>query len=347
MISLTNEQKQLLFDYSMDLASQDQITEAKVLISSNEEAVAIYAKLKSTLALLSSLEPESCPDDLAEHTVLRLNDRANSSQDRLHQLLANEQTREVTVIKWCWASFAGRLATAAVFIIADSVLLPALGYLRYNSRLQRCQMQQGSFFQGLSNYVSDHDGLPPTIATVTGAPWWKVGCQCSQNHSNTRRIYLLVKDDYIKLRDFVCPGSERGKILQVTPSQMRAYKDFPDRSCVTYSFQVGSHQMGNGKLFCRMVVMADWNPLFEELPKDFSKPFKLGLDRELLTLNSSNHNYLGDRRGQNVLFGDGHVQFARTRYIGVSKDDIFTLQNTDVYQGSELPSYENDFFLAP
>jgi prepilin-type processing-associated H-X9-DG protein len=347
MIPLTSEQKQLLFDYSMSLTSRDRSAEAKVLISSNEEAAAIYAKLKGTLALLNSLEPQPCPDDLAEHTILRLNDLANSSQDRLHQLLADEQTREATVIKWCWASFARRLATAVVFIIAASVLLPTLSYLRYHSRLQRCQMQQGTFFQGLSSYVSDHDGQPPTVATAAGAPWWKVGCQCNDNHSNTRRIYLLVKNDYVKLHDFVCPGSKRGKILQLSPSQMRAYKDFPDRSCVTYSFQVGSLAMGNGKLFFRMVLMADRNPLFEELPKDFSKSFKLRLDRRLLTLNSSNHNYFGDRRGQNVLFGDGHVQFVRTRDIGISKDDIFTLQDTDVYQGYEVPSYENDFFLAP
>jgi prepilin-type processing-associated H-X9-DG protein len=87
--------------------------------------------------------------------------------------------------------------------------------------------------------------------------------------------------------------------------------------------------------------MADWNPLFEELPEDFSKTFKLQLNKKLLTLNSINH----DRRGQNVLFGDGRVEFLKARFIGT--DDIFTLQDTDVYQGSESPSCETDFFLAP
>ena len=89
--------------------------------------------------------------------------------------------------------------------------------------------------------------------------------------------------------------------------------------------------------------MADSNPLFEELPSDFSKSFKLRLTRKLLTLNSVNHN----RRGQNVLFGDGRVEFLKTRHIGISEDDIFTLQHTDVYNGCEMPSCETDFFLAP
>jgi hypothetical protein len=87
--------------------------------------------------------------------------------------------------------------------------------------------------------------------------------------------------------------------------------------------------------------MADWNPLFEKLPDDFSKELNLRLNKQLLSINSNNHK----RRGQNVLFGDGRVEFMKTRFIGI--DDIFTLMDTDVYQGCELPSCETDFFLAP
>jgi hypothetical protein len=347
MIGLDREQKQLLFDYCIGLASQKQSDEAEALISANQAAAEICSKLKAVFAPLDSVKPEPCPDYLAEHTILRLTDPANSSQVRLSQLLENEQTREVAVKKWRWASFARRFATAAVFILAAIVLLPSLGYLRYHSRLQRCRMQQGSFFQGLNSYISDHDGQRPTVATTVGAPWWKVGYQGIENHSNTRKIFLLVQGDYIKLSSFVCPGSKHGRIVQVTPTQIRAYKDFPDRSCVTYSFQINCRLVGNGQLLCQKVVMADRNPLFEDLPKDFSKPFRLQIDRKSPTPNSSNHSYFGSRRGQNVLLGDGHVKFLRTRYVDATKDDIFTLQNTDVYQGFEVPSCETDSFLAP
>jgi hypothetical protein len=60
-------------------------------------------------------------------------------------------------------------------------------------------------------------------------------------------------------------------------------------------------------------------------------------------LNSLNHN----RRGQNVLFDDGSAGFVKTRFVGVNGDDIFTLQNTTLYQGSETPDRETDAFLAP
>jgi len=234
-------------------------------------------------------------------------------------------------------------AAAAVFMLIIGVLVPTLSVARQRYRRQRCQMQMGGIFQGLSNYISDHDEQSPAVATTAGAPWWWVGDQGKENHSNTRHIYLLVKGDYVGLNNFVCPCCKKVKSFQVTPSQIRIYKDFPDRNYITYSFQIRCHKTRSGELRYRKVLMADRNPLFEELPKEFSRQFKLHLTRNLSTLNSINHN----RRGQNVLFDDGHVEFKKTRVIGIAKDDIYTLQDTDVYQGCEVPSCEADSFLAP
>ena len=345
MIPLNSEHKQLVFDYCLGLTSTEQTAEAEALISLVEQAALIHSKLKATLEPFKSLEPESCPDFLVERTVLRLNSLANSSQDRLQELLASEQNKKFTAKSWLLAGFGRRLATAAVLMIAASLLITTFravsGYTRHHSLRQQCQMQQSSIFQGLHNYISDHDGQSPAVATSAGAPWWKVGDQGNENHSNTRRVYLLVKEGYVKPADFVCQACEHGENLEMNPSQLSKFKDFPSRRYVTYSFQISCRQTSNGKLLCRNVIMSDWNPLFEELPDDFSKQLNLRLNKQLLTLNSINH----DRRGQNVLFGDGRVEFLKTRFIGT--DDIFTLQDTDVYQGCEAPSCGTDFFLAP
>ncbi len=340
MSPLTSEQKQLLFDYCINLTSQEQTAEAEALVASNQEAADLHAKLKSTFALLDLMQEESCPDVLVDRTVWRLNSLANSSQGRLQQLLASEQARGVRAGSWIWVGLAGRLATAAVFLIVGSVLFNVLSYVRYNSRIQRCQTQMAGVFQGLSHYIADYDGQPPAVSAAVGDPWWKVGHQGNENHSNTRNIYLLVRGGYVPPGNFVCPGNTCDRAVRVSAAEMRTYKDFPGRECVTYSFQVSCHRTRNGGLLCRKVVMADWNPLFEELP-DYSQPFHLRLTRSLLTLNSINHR----RRGQNILFGGGWVEFMKTRLIGT--DDIFTLQDTDIYQGCEVPSCENDFFVAP
>ena len=345
MIPLNSEQKQLLFDYCLGLTSPEQTAEAETLISSSKHAAIIHSKIKATLEPLNSIEPESCPDSLADRTILRLNSLANSSRDRLQELLASEQNRKFTSKDWFLAGFSRRLATAAVLLIVGSLLLTTFravsGYARHHSLRQQCQMQQSSIFQGLHNYISDHDGNPPTVASAAGAPWWKVGDQGTENHSNTRRVYLLVKNGYVKPSDFVCRACEYGETQPLTPSQVSTLRDFPSKRYVTYSFQISCRQTKNGTVLCRNVIMADWNPVFEELPDDFSKRFNVRLNKQLLTLNSNNHN----RRGQNVLFGDGRVEFLKTRFIGT--DDIFTLQDIDIYQGCEAPSCETDFFLAP
>jgi len=345
MTLLNNQQKQLLFDYCIGLTSEKDTAEAQALISSNEEAAEIHSKLKAALAPLDSLEAESCPDDLAEGTIWRLNNFARSSQLQLQQLLATEQARKITAKSRFWRNLGEMAATAAVILGIAGVLFPPLNFARQKSWQARCQTQLGSIFQGLSNYISDYEGQLPAVATTTGAPWWKVGDQGKENHSNTRHIWLLVKLGYNNPADFVCPGRSQGRALQFDPSKAKNCNDFPARRYITYSFPIRCPKPQKGRMLIPKVLMADLNTLFERLPRDYSNSFKLELSEALKTLNSSNHG----RRGQHVLFGDGGVRFEETRRvrIGIEDDDIYTLQGIRIYKGTEAPTCETDAFLAP
>jgi hypothetical protein len=343
MSPLSHNQKELIFDYSIGLTSQEQTAEVKMLISTNQEAAEIYSRLKAALSPLESMEPQICPDDLVERTIAYVGEHADSSQYQLEQLLAAEQTKPATVKIGFWHNLTEIAAVAASIMLIVGVLVPTMGFARQKYWQSKCSAQLCSFFEGLSNYMTDHDGQHPAVAKTAGASWWKIGYQGQENQSNTRRVYLLVLGHYVRPGIFICPGNKAGRNLQqIDSSKVQDYKDFPARRYVTYSFQISCSQTSGGKLTCRQVVMADTNPLFEKLP-NYDSPFLVRLDRRLLTVNSSNHN----SRGQNVLFGDGRVEFLKTRYIGISHDDIFTLQNTDIYQGYEMPTCETDFFLAP
>ncbi|MDT8301515.1 MAG: hypothetical protein RQ760_08525 [Sedimentisphaerales bacterium] len=343
MNSLNNEQKQLLFDYCIGLTSQKETDEAEALISSNQEAAEIQQKLRAAIEPLGSVEPESCPDELVENTIWRVQNHLESSQRQLRELLATEQRKRVTIKIGAWRNMGQRAAVAALIIFSVGIIVPTLKALNQRSFRQRCKMQMSSVFQGLRNYISDYDNQTPAVASIAGAPWWKLGDQGGDNHSNTRNVYLLSKGGYVDVENFVCPACKGDVPVKLDDSQIKKLKDFPSRRYVTYSFQINCRRIANGKLQCRKVIMADMNPLFENLPEDFSKEFQLKLTRTLLTLNSINHN----RRGQNVLFGDGHIKFLKSRFTGILEDDIYTLQDTDVYQGCEVPSCETDFFLAP
>ncbi|MCP4257658.1 MAG: hypothetical protein GY774_09060 [Planctomycetes bacterium] len=343
MNPLNNEQKELIFEYCIGITSQKETDEAEALILSNQEAAEIHQKLKAAIKPLGSLEPEACPDELVEKTIYRVQNHADSGQQQLRELLASEQDKKVRIKIEPWRNWFETAAIAAAILFIAGVLIPTLGSARQKYQRHRCQTQMGSVFQGLSNYISDYDNKAPAVASIAGAPWWKLGDQGRENQSNTRNVYLLAKGGYVELESFVCPGCKQKKAEEITQSQMKTYKDFPNRTYITYSFQINCRKLASGKLLCRKVIMADMNPLFENLPEDFSKQFRLQLNRTLLTLNSINHN----RRGQNVMFGDGHIKFIKSRFIGIAEDDIYTLQDTDVYQGCEVPSCETDFFLAP
>ncbi len=342
MSALTNRQKQLLLDYCIGLTSEQEASKAKQLISSNKEAAEIQSKFKAALAPLDTLEPETCPDYLADGTVWRLSNFARSSQLRLQQLLASEQAKSTTTKSRLWRRI-GEVATAAAAIVfVAGVIIAPLNFARQKSWQQLCQMQLWQIGQGINNYSADHDGKMPAVATTTGSPWWKVGYQGEENHSNTRHIWLLPKGGYVKASDFVCPGSCQGRVARLEESQAKSYNDFPARKYVTYSFRIRCDKSVREALTAT-VLIADLNPLFERLPDNYSSPLNIRLNDELFVLNSVNHN----RRGQNVLFCDGSTKFVRIRRIGVAEDDIFTLQGTDSYEGTEVPSCETDAFLAP
>jgi len=346
MNSLSNEQKQLIFDYCLGLTMQEQAAQAQNLIDSDPQADEIYSKLKAAFAPLDTLEDQICPDELVESTIFRLNNAARTSQLKLQQLIAAEQSQKVTTQSWLWQNIGSRLAIAAVFMIVGTVLITAFNSLTNLSRQsylkQQCQMQLSKIFRGLNRYSADNNGKLPAVATSAGDPWWKVGYQGNENHSNTRGLWLLVKGGYATPNDFSCPAAKPKIVLRMAPAAIQKYNDFPTRRHINYSLRLMNDSLHNTNIAGSQILMADSNPLFENITQKLER-LELKLNKPLLTRNSSNHN----QKGQNILFSDGSTRFEKRRKIGIARDDIFTLQNTEVYKGCELPSNESDVFLAP
>ena len=63
--------------------------------------------------------------------------------------------------------------------------------------------------------------------------------------------------------------------------------------------------------------------------------------------NSNNH----DEDGQNVLYGDGHVEFTQNPFVGVQRDNIFARRSLGTgftSSGYQNSSYDlNDSVLLP
>ena len=330
MSSLGNDQKQLLFDYSLGLTSESESAQAQALIISNEQAAEIHRGLQAALAPLDSLEIEPCPDDLGERTISQLINLANSGHHGLEELLAGEQSRPVTIKVGFWRNL---VTAAAVILLVAGVLLSLSNRQRHRYWKQRCQMQLSSIFQGLGNYLSDHDGKPPAVVAKPNQQW------------NTQRLYVLVKRGYVNdPAVFVCPARKQTQVAQFDMARVSEYSDFPSRQWISYSPRKRCPGSPIKRGLSRGPILSDRNPIFDDWP--FNN-LKRQLDEALLNANSSNHG----QRGQNVLFHDGRVEFIKIRRIGVAKDDIFALQEmccgSEVNECELLPACESDVFLAP
>lgn len=348
MTTLSDRQRQLLFDYSLGLTSEREAEEAEALIASNEEAVEFYQSLQRTLAPLENVELEPCPDDLMERLFARVREATpeGTGKDRIEELLAAEQTKRPAIRIPLWRNWSEVVAAAAAVVLFVGILFPAVGRVRGRYQRAQCASNLGDIYSGLRSYASDHDGFLPVVAMTPGSPWWKVGDQGRENHSNTRQFWMLSRQGYVNPSRFFCPGRREGRTLTLDGFRIQDFNDFPSGAYIHFSIRIPCPSSNERDLTGKGVLMADRNPLSERLPSDLSRALKLQLCEEVMKANSANHR----ARGQNALLYDGSVEFTKLRQVSFSDDDIYLLRNmccgTEI-RGNEFPTSELDIFLAP
>ena len=343
MTPLDNQETRLILDYCLGQTDENETAQAEKLISENPEAREIYLKIKLALSPLETITEHTCPDALVDKTVNRLNILARASQQRLESLIAAEQTKTIPLKNYFWRNAMQAIAAAAAIVFITASLIAPLSLARQIYWKQLCQMQLKKIWQGLDSYSKDNNGQIPEVASAAGQPWWKVGYQGQENHSNTRNVWLLTKGGYVNATNFICPAKSQGKVTQFDPAKAKQYNDFPARRYITYSYRIKTASQHSGDFTCQQVLISDLNPLFEKLPSNYSQTFVIKLNNVLANANSSNHNNCG----QNILFGDGSVSFHTTRLVGLQQDDLFTVHNKDIYNGTETPASDTDLFVAP
>jgi len=337
MSGFNQEQKDLVFQHCLGLSAPEEGARTARVIAGNDEAAESHARIKAALAPLQMVSPHACPDELADRTVARLRELA-----RQHLASAPPPQKILKLARR--QNLSNVIAVAASVLLIVGILIPSSKLMRHRSGLQRCEGQLGNIFRGLDLYSADHDDRFPAVARAADAPWNRIGDQGSENHSNTRNPYLLLKLDYLdRVGDFVCCGGTHGQTSPLTPSQIKVHNDFPSRDHITYSYRVMSDPSVKKVSLAGLPIMADMNPHFERQAACTLVNVRLHLNRDLLRLNSMNHG----RWGQNILYGGGHVRYSRTRLLGDPPDDIYILKGGDECRGDEVPGSLTDTLLGP
>jgi len=350
MSDLSQEEKEIILDFYFRCGEEHDLNRAQNLIADNTQAAKFYAGLKEILSRLDNIEYEPCPDNLVELTVAKLESAASESRTKLQKLLEKEQKKTfeykiTTARQHHWTNILEVAAVAAALFIITGLGFPLLSNIRQKSFQTTCQAKLRNIGDGLASYANDNKDLLPSVAMTAGSPWWKVGQQGEENHSNTRHLWLLVKDNYVEPDKFICPGHKNAMPAIINSTLTTQYQDFPSRKNLSYSFRTNCHQVQKNA-HKALIIMADRNPIFANISQD-SDHYKLDqftkilLSEELKKMMSPNHN----TKGQNILHCDGSVKFIPDRIV--NGDDIYTIEGVDQYSGCEVPHDDNDIFLAP
>jgi prepilin-type processing-associated H-X9-DG protein len=203
-------------------------------------------------------------------------------------------------------------------------------------------------------YANDYEDVFPRAGGrqspwVARVPNWKAADRCTAygiipgsgeggRVSISASLYLLVKYAEVLPKSFVCTGEE--KVTEFDLAKMRGLpKDFelidawdfgpepPKHVSYAYHMVYGQEELtGSGNP--GMAILSERNPWMDSpfaQARDFAlftpdiAPFN-GTTQAALRGNAQAHH--GD--GQNVLFVDSHVEFAKRAFCGVDDDNIYT-----------------------
>jgi prepilin-type processing-associated H-X9-DG protein len=182
-------------------------------------------------------------------------------------------------------------------------------------------------------YEGNEKGVKETAENAQADPFDAKNPHAVAPNDVTAAFFLLVRTQDITSEVYICPstGQEKwdyggGRRAALQWSNWSGNKALADH--LSYSYQnpypnvkaIGSGFKLNNAISAEFAVVADMNPGVDAL-------LKLTVDSpatEMQKGNSINHN----REGQNVLFGDGHVAFWRTPFVGQRRDNIYTCGNS-------------------
>jgi prepilin-type N-terminal cleavage/methylation domain-containing protein/prepilin-type processing-associated H-X9-DG protein len=258
-----------------------------------------------------------------------------------------------------------------------AILVPYLLRAREVSRRTECAAHIAQIGAALWQYAKDQGPNSPLPETPYDPVRKPTGYNCFTGAQDmhpfardsgvkpndiTASLWLLVRCGYIDPAVFVCPStSDQPDSIPPGPGGGLRRSNFAASKNLSYSYacpftDAFDFEFSTDRLPGEFALLADKNPGFDcdglrvLGPQHDSPPF------ELAKGNSLNHG----QAGQNVLYGDGHVEFEPSPFVGVGGDNIYTAvadhrlrgehPALDIpgYFGTDIgPAYNYDSYLVP
>lgn len=263
------------------------------------------------------------------------------------------------------------LVVIAIIAMLLAILMPALGKVKKIAMRLVCGTNLKGMANAMNVYAFDYRDEYP-IAGGAGVTTWSLETAAWADPSHAwngpdsvsvaASLFMLVREADVGVKSFVCTASDQTAFVNETDQDVVELWDFGTAAagdfgaygpakCQSYSYHQpykvgGTHYPADGTSNPGNAIMADRNPWYDSKlqvgtptgqqflefvgvlnPNEFTSGTKMQKWEEQIA-NAEAH----DREGQNVLFNDGHVEFAKRSDVGTRYDNIYTkaTPNTEV-----------------